>query len=290
MEAGLKAARAGGNRQQPRRRRVVALSNSFHGRTAGALAIAGQERYRRPFEPLMEGVEFIPPNDCGALRMAVDGETAAVVTETVQGEGGIWPLQREFVAEVRNVTHRSGALWIADETQCGLGRTGNRFAYQMYKGVDLPDIVVTAKPLAGGLPLGATMFSEEAAAAIELGMHGTTFGGGPLACRVALETLSVIDELLPRYSGGLGLFPRISPRVAETSQNAITEIRAVGLMAGIQLSIPGEDFVQACAAKGLAINCTHETVLRLLPPFIVTSRDIVEAVAILDDVLSRRRD
>lgn len=289
MEAALKAARANGNRQQPRRRRVVALSNSFHGRSAGALAITGQERYRRPFEPLMERVEFIPPNDCAALCMAVDRETAAVVTETVQGEGGIWPLQPEFVAEVRDVTWRSGAFWIADETQCGLGRTGNRFAYQMYKRVDLPDIVVAAKPLAGGLPLGATMFSEKAAAAIELGMHGTTFGGGPLACRVALETLSVIDETLPHIRE-VATYLHESLRGLQKRHSVITEIRAVGLMAGIQLSIPGEDFVQACAAKGLAINCTHETVLRLLPPFIVTPREIIEAVTILDDVLSMRRD
>ena len=289
MEAALKAARAGGNRQQPRRRRVVALSNSFHGRSAGALAITGQERYRRPFEPLMEGVEFLPPNDCGALRMAVDGETAAVVTETVQGEGGIWPLQPDFVAEVRDVTRRSGAFWIADETQCGLGRTGHRFAYQMYQGVNLPDIVVTAKPLAGGLPLGATMFSEEAASAIELGMHGTTFGGGPLACRVAIETLSVIDELLPHIRE-VATYLHESLRGLQKRHSVITEVRAVGLMAGLQLSVSGEDFVQACAAKGLAINCTHETVLRLLPPFIVTSREIIEAVTILDEVLSKRRD
>jgi acetylornithine/succinyldiaminopimelate/putrescine aminotransferase len=286
VETALKAARAAGNRQQPRKWKIVALHNGFHGRTMGALAVTGQPTYRRPFEPLMDGVEFIAANDRDALRKVIDTETAAVILEVVQGEGGIHPLSRAFVADVRELTLRAGAMWIADETQCGLGRTGTRFAYQMFEEAGLPDIVVTAKPLAGGLPLGATMFSEAAAAAIPLGMHGTTFGGGPLACRVALEVLGIVDELLPHIRAtGAHFHERL--RWLAGRHRIITEIRGTGLMAGIQLSVPGDVFVDACLDRGLAINCTHDTVLRLLPPFIVTPDEIDEALSIVDTALRR---
>jgi predicted acetylornithine/succinylornithine family transaminase len=283
VEAALKAARAAGNGRQPRRRKIVALHNSFHGRTMGALAVTGQPTYRQPFAPLIEEVEFIAANDREALRQAVDTETAAVILEVVQGEGGIHPLSRAFVADVRDLTARVGAMWIADETQCGLGRTGTRFAYQMFSEIGLPDIVVTAKPLAGGLPLGATIFSESAAAAMPLGMHGTTFGGGPLACRVAIEVLAVVDELLPHICATGAYFQERLRGLAR--HRVVTEIRGVGLMAGIQLSVPGSGLVDACLDRGLAINCTHDTVLRLLPPFIVTPGEIDEALSIVDDVL-----
>ena len=284
VETALKAARAAGNRQQPGKRKIVALHNSFHGRTMGALAVTGQPKYRQPFAPLIEEVEFIAANDRDALYKAVDAETAAVILEVVQGEGGIHPLSRSFVADVRELTARAGAMWIADETQCGLGRTGTRFAYQMFNEIGLPDIVVTAKPLAGGLPLGATIFSESAAAAIPLGMHGTTFGGGPLACRVAIEVLSVVDELLPQIRA-TGAYLQERLRGLAARHRVVTETRGVGLMAGIQLSASGDAFVDACLDRGLAINCTHDTVLRLLPPFIVTRAEIDEALSIVDDVL-----
>ena len=284
VETALKAARAAGNRHQPIKRKIVALHNGFHGRTMGALAVTGQEKYRRPFEPLVEGVEFIAANDRDALRRVVDRETAAVILEVVQGEGGIHPLSHAFVAEVRSLTQSVGAMWIADETQCGLGRTGTRFAYQQFPDVGLPDIVVTAKPLAGGLPLGATIFSEGAAAAIPLGMHGTTFGGGPLACRVAIDVLEMVDALLPHIrAAGEHLHDRL--RWLAARHRVVTEIRCVGLMAGIQLGVPGDRFVEACLQRGLAINCTHDTVLRLLPPLIVTPGEIDEAIAILDAAL-----
>jgi acetylornithine aminotransferase/acetylornithine/N-succinyldiaminopimelate aminotransferase len=262
----------------------VALHNSFHGRTSGALAVTGQPQYREPFEPLMADVEFIAANDRQALRKAVDAETAAVILEVVQGEGGIHPLSRAFVHDVRALTTHAGAMWIADETQCGLGRTGTRFAYQMFEEVGLPDMVVTAKPLAGGLPLGATLFSDAAAAALPLGMHGTTFGGGPLACRMAIEVLAIVDELLPHIRAA-GLYFQENLRRIATRHAVVEEVRGVGLMAGIQLSVPGEPFVTACLDRGLAINCTHNTVLRLLPPFIVTPREIDDALSIVDTVL-----
>jgi predicted acetylornithine/succinylornithine family transaminase len=284
VETALKAARAAGNCHEPKRRKMVALANSFHGRTMGALAVTGQPKYRQPFEPLVESVEFIAANDRDALRQAIDQETAAVILEVVQGEGGIHPLSRGFVADVRSLTACVGAMWIADETQCGLGRTGTRFAYQQFEDVGLPDIVVTAKPLAGGLPLGATIFSSAAAAALPLGMHGTTFGGGPLACRVAIEVLSMVDELLPQVrAAGAHFHERL--RWLAGRHRVVSEIRSAGLMAGIQLGEPGDRYVEACLRRGLAINCTHETVLRLLPPLIVTPAEIDEAIAILDRAL-----
>jgi predicted acetylornithine/succinylornithine family transaminase len=284
MEASLKAARAAGNRQSAPRRKVVALVNSFHGRSAGALSITGQPEYRAPFEPLIDGVEFVETNDRAAMCAAVDRTTAAVVTETIQGEGGIYPLTPQFLGVVRDVSRRAGALWIADETQCGLGRTGWRFAFQAFKELDAPDIIVTAKPLAGGLPLGATIFSE-AASIFEPGMHGTTFGGGPLACRVALEVLTLIDELLPAVrENGVFLFECL--RGLQARHSIVNEVRGAGLMAGIDLAVAGEKIVHACLERGLAINCTHETVLRLLPPFIVGRAEIEKAVSILDEVLS----
>lgn len=280
MEAALKAAKAYGRG----RHGMVALENSFHGRSIGSLSITGQEKYRHAFQPLLSGVKFIEANDIEALRDVVNSETTAIVTEVIQGEGGIYPLSEEFLREVRLVADRHDALWIADETQCGLGRTGWRFAYQRFANL-LPDIVVTAKPLAGGLPLGATIFSERAAQAIGKGMHGTTFGGGPLACRVALEVLEVIDGLLPRVvRAGAYLHDRL--RELQRRHDVIEEIRGVGMMAGIQLRVAGGPYVEKAARRGLLINCTHETVLRLLPPLIAREAEVDEAMATLEVVLS----
>ena len=274
MEAALKAARGLANKQGRRRHRIISLENSFHGRTAGALAITGQPKYRDPFAPLIPDVVFIPANDVGALEAAANEETIAIVTETIQGEGGIYPLENSFMEAIAN---QHGALWIADETQCGLGRTGERFAYQPHR----PDIVVTAKPLAGGLPLGATMFSALAACGIDPGMHGTTFGGGPLACRVALAFLDETERLLPeiRRNGEY-----LHERLRELRHTL--EIRGRGLMAGIQLAEPGEPFVRKARDAGLVINCTHGNVLRLLPPFIAGRAEIDQACSILAKVLS----
>ena len=195
MEAALKAVRAHGRAIQLRKTKLVALNNSFHGRTFGSLAITGQPKYQRPFGPLAPQVTFVDPNDNIGLANAVTHDTAAVIVEPVLGEGGIYPLTADFLQLTRELATRHHALLVADETQCGLGRTGRHFAYE-WSGIR-PDIVVTAKPLAAGLPLGATLFTEEAAQTLPLGLHGTTFGGGPLACRVAIEFLSLLNDLLP---------------------------------------------------------------------------------------------
>jgi predicted acetylornithine/succinylornithine family transaminase len=267
MEVALKTAKAGG------RHEIVAIENGFHGRTSGALSVTSDPKYRVPFEPLLPGVTFVPANDIGALRAAVSEKTAAVVIETVQGEGGVHTMTEAYLREVRRATAAHGALWIADETQCGLGRTGHYFAYQRFDGL-LPDIVTTAKPLAAGIPLGATIFSERAAGLIKAGEHGSTFGGGPLACRVALVVLEMVEELLPHIRA-IGAY--LHNRLVEFGY----AVRGEGLMAGVQLDDPGGNVVDEARENGLLINCTHDTVLRFLPPYIATKAHVDEAVEIL---------
>ncbi|HEV3330125.1 MAG TPA: acetylornithine transaminase [Bryobacteraceae bacterium] len=280
MEAALKAVRA---RAHPQPARLVALRGSFHGRTLGSLAVTGQPDLQRRFEPFAAEVVFIEPNDCAALRDAVSERTAAVILEPVLGEGGIYPLDAGFLQQAREVTERTGGWLVADETQCGLGRTGKYFAYQW--ALIRPDIVITAKPLAGGLPLGATLFTEEAAQFLPPHSHGTTFGGGPLACRVALEFLALLDEALPQICELSNQFRQRLEGLRERHP-VIREIRSKGLMYGIQLTRPGRPFVDAALDRGLLINCTQETVLRLLPPYIIQLEEMDRAVEILNDVFS----
>lgn len=282
MEAALKAARALANSRGRYSHRIVSLENSFHGRTAGALSVTGQSKYREPFLPLTPGVVFVPANDREALARAVTPDTIAIVAETIQGEGGIHMLTPEFLSAIRAHATAIGALWIADETQCGLGRTGHRFAFQAFPEIPPPDVIVTAKPLAGGLPLGATIFSETAAAAIATGMHGTTFGGGPLTCRAALAFLEEVDRLLPAIREN-GTYLQL--QLNTLSSPLIREIRGRGLMAGIELTVPGEPFVHQALALGLVINCTHGNVLRLLPPYIAGRSEIDCAVETLRQIL-----
>lgn len=280
METALKAAKAYGTRRALGKFRIVALNGGFHGRTMGSLSVTGSFKYRQPFHPLLPGITFVTRNSIDELRAAVTDETAAIVVEPVQGEGGIYPLQADFLQEIQRLAVHHDALWIADETQCGLGRTGSYFAFQRIPNIQ-PDIVVTAKPLAAGLPLGATMFNEKAASAFGPGTHGSTFGGGPLACRVALEVLDIIEELLPRIrTNGTYLRERLHELPAQ-------EIRTAGMMAGIEMSTPAASLVDEALQQGLLINCTHETTLRLLPPYIATQEHIDEAMATLQTLCTQ---
>jgi acetylornithine/N-succinyldiaminopimelate aminotransferase len=282
MEAALKAARARANRSGRSRHRIIAFENGFHGRTAGSLSVTSKPEYREPFQPLVPDVVFLPANDIDALRAAAGPDLIAIVAETVQGEGGIFLLTPEFLRAIRTTSTEYDALWIADETQCGLGRTGARFAWQQFPEAGRPDIIVTAKPLAAGLPLGATLFSNEAGAAITQGMHGTTFGGGPLTCRVALAFLEEVDRLLPqiRENGDY-----LHAQLSELACPIVKEVRGRGLMAGIEIDALGDPFVRKALDAGLVINCTHSNVLRLLPPYIVSREEIDQACAILRQIL-----
>jgi acetylornithine/N-succinyldiaminopimelate aminotransferase len=264
-----------------RKHRILALENSFHGRTFGAVSVTATEKYRLPFAPLVPGVEFVRFNDVADLESKFDDTICAMLLETIQGEGGIYAVSEDFWNRARALATKNGALLIADEIQCGLGRTGRYFAYQKFS--SKPDVVVVAKPLAAGLPLGAILTSEAVAQRVSPGLHGSTFGGGPLACATALEFLNIIEEEK--------LLENIRSRSAELREGLsalatkfpfIRQIRGEGLMIGIELSIDGAPFVQQALLKGLLINCTHDFTLRLLPPFLVTRAEVRQFLRLLE--------
>jgi acetylornithine/N-succinyldiaminopimelate aminotransferase len=286
MEGALKMIHSHGRAINPQKFEVIALDNSFHGRTMGALSITGQAKYRADFEPLVPGARFVPINDLAALEAAFSSNTAGIVLEMIQGEGGIYPVTPEFVAKARELADRHNALLVADETQCGVGRPGTYFAYQRAQHVTMPDVMVTAKPLACGIPLGVIMANEKAASAIKPGMHGSTFGGGALACRVALEFCDMLDELLPAIQRVGGYF-HVQLNEMARKHGFIKEVRGFGLMLGVELNMPGKQIVLDCMAEGLLINCTHDTVLRMLPAYIVTEKEADQALKILHKVFSK---
>lgn len=288
MEGALKMARAYGRKVGPEKYRIVSLEDSFHGRTLGALSITGQEKYRRDFEPLLSGVRFVPRNDVTALEQVVGDDTAAIVFELVQGEGGIHPLTAAYVRKARELADRFNALLIFDEIQCGVGRPGTYFSYQLIDPPVLPDIMVAAKPLACGIPLGVIVANERAAVGIGAGMHGSTFGGGPLACRVALEFFDILDTLLPQIVHVGGYF-RMRLNELTRHHSFIKEIRGIGLMIGVELDIPGKQIVVDAIEQGLLINCTHDVVLRLLPPYILTEQDVDRGMSSLNKVLKKAK-
>ncbi len=288
IEGALKMARAHGRSLNPEKYEFVSLDNSFHGRTMGSLSVTGQPKYRADFEPLLPGVRFVPVNDIPALEAAVTERTAGIVMEMIQGEGGIYPLTGQFVAKARELADRHNALLIADETQCGVGRPGTYFAYQRSTHAILPDVMVAAKPLACGIPLGVIMANEKAAAAIKPGMHGSTFGGGALACRVAIEFLDILDELLPSIQRVGGYF-HVKLNELARKHSFVKEVRGFGLMIGMELAFPGKQLVLDGIAEGLLFNCTHDTVLRFLPPYITTEREVDQALKILGKLLAKAR-
>jgi acetylornithine aminotransferase/acetylornithine/N-succinyldiaminopimelate aminotransferase len=268
--------------------KLLALENSFHGRTAGALSLTATLKYREPFAPLLPGVEFVRFNDVDDLEAKFNSSVCALFLETVQGEGGIHPVSEEFYRRARELATRHGASLVADEIQCGLGRTGRAFAYEKFAKThgQAPDIVAIAKPLAGGLPLGAFLASEEFASAMTPGLHGTTFGGGPLVCATALEFLSVIEE--ENLMGNVrtrGAELRSGLEALKSKFNFIREVRGEGLMLGVELDLDGAPYIGQALANGLIINCAHERTLRLLPPFIITRRHVEEFLGKFETVL-----
>ena len=287
-EGSLKMMKAHGHAIHPDKYEIIALENSFHGRSIGALSITGQPKYRKDFEPLMPGARFVPPNDIAALEAAVSERTAGICIEWIQGEGGVLPIDAAFSRRARELADKFDALLCFDEIQCGVGRTGKYFGYQLTEPAVMPDIMIAAKPLACGLPLGIIVANERAAKAIRPGMHGSTFGGNALAARVALEFFDILDGLLPSITGTGDYFvARLRELAAKYS--FIKEVRGYGLMIGVELSVPGKDIVSRAMDAGLLLNCTHDTVLRFLPPYIITETHVDEAVEILDRVLAAVR-
>jgi len=293
-EAALKLARAHATQLRESGKKIgakiLALEHSFHGRTMGSVATTHKAKYREPFEPVMPNVAFVNFDDVADLRASFSDEVCAICIEPVQGEGGIRPVSKEFFATARELCNQTGALLLADEIQCGMGRTGEWCAYQHY-GI-LPDVVTLAKPLAGGLPMGSMLCTEEAAQAFTPGMHGTTFGGGPLACAVAIAAIDYMQQnkMLEQVRSLGGYFRRQLDSLATRHRNII-DVRGLGLMLCIELD-NAEDARLAAAAmldRHIIINRTSETVLRFLPPFVIETKHVDETVAALDAVLTQVR-
>ncbi len=269
--------------------RILALEHSFHGRTMGAVATTHKLKYRAPFAPVMPDVEFIPFNDTAALRAAFSNETCAIALEVIQGEGGINPVSDEFLRTARELCDSTGALLLCDEIQSGMGRTGTWCAYQHY-GIQ-PDITTLAKPLANGVPIGAMLCTEEAARAITPGMHGTTFGGNPLACAAAI---AVIDEMRRtrklQHVRSTGDYFLSQLRALQARHPAILDVRGRGLMIGVELESAGlaTQLLAGMLAQRILLNRTHETVLRFLPPFLITREHVDRAIAALDVLLTQQ--
>jgi acetylornithine aminotransferase/acetylornithine/N-succinyldiaminopimelate aminotransferase len=291
MDGALKLARAYARAKSApgsahRKTRILALENSFHGRTFGAVSITYPEKYRAPFAPLVPGVEFVRFNDVVDLESKFDDTVCALVVESIQGEGGISPVSQNFWLAAQSLAAQHDAALIADEIQCGLGRTGYRFAYQKFNAP--PDIVTVAKPLAGGLPLGAFVANEKFAAAFTPGMHGTTFGGGPLVCATAIEFLTIVEEQdLLKNVRERGAELRAGLETLATRFDFIREVRGEGLMLGVDLTIDGSPIIQDALRRGLLINCTHDHILRLLPPFIIGRREVAEFLEKFETVLAQ---
>ena len=285
VEAALKLARAYAHAQKGKDKSVIlTLKNSFHGRTFGALSITTQEKYQAPFRPLVPDVKIVEEFTVSALEKAFSDRICAFVMEPVQGEGGVVPLPAEFVNAGRKLCDRYDALLIADEIQCGLGRTGKYFAFEHY-GIK-PDVVTLAKSLAAGYPLGAMLGNSRVADSFKAGDHGTTFGGGPLACRLALEVLDIIDqEGLVAKVAELGNYLIRGLKELAPRHRSIGEIRGMGLMIGIEIGSAAPDVVKHLLKRGIITNAAHDTVLRLLPPFIISKDHIDEFLAALDEVL-----
>jgi acetylornithine/N-succinyldiaminopimelate aminotransferase len=267
--------------------KFLALEHDFHGRTMGSVATTHKEKYRLPFEPVMPGVEFIRFNDVADLRAKFSTEFCAICIEPVQGEGGIHPVSKEFFAAARELCNSTGALLLADEIQCGFGRTGKWFAYQHY-GI-LPDVTTLAKPIANGLPMGAMLCTNEAARAITPGMHGTTFGGGPLVCAVAIAVIDTIKkENILDHIREVGDFFHAELSKLATRHDCIVDVRGIGLMLGLELN--SADLAQQVAAqlmeRHIIVNRTSDTVLRFLPPFILERKHVETAIKALDEIVS----
>jgi acetylornithine aminotransferase/acetylornithine/N-succinyldiaminopimelate aminotransferase len=295
-EAALKLARAHAlllrTQGKPIGTRFLALQHSFHGRSMGSVSTTHKPLYREPFAPLIPSVDFVPFNDVAALRAAFSSDICAIAIECIQGEGGINLVSQPFLQAARELCDSTGALLLLDEIQSGMGRTGKWCAYQHY-GIQ-PDVTTLAKPLAGGIPIGAMLCTEDAARAITPGMHGTTFGGSPFACAVAVAVIDFlkngeIDHASPlAHIIETGDYFRQQLLALQARHPSIVEVRGLGLMIGVELD--SEPLAKAVLAgmisRRILLNRTHETVLRFLPPFLITRQHVDQAIAALDDLLT----
>ena len=288
-EGAIKLARAYARKNHPaepfERYEILAVENSFHGRTSGALAATWPEKYRAPFEPLLPGVRFVRLNDVAHLRECFTPRVAALIVETIQGEGGVVKISEEFLKAGEALARARDALLVSDEIQCGLGRTGMVFEFKRY-GLK-PDVVLVAKSLAAGLPLGAIIAREGVAEAFSAGVHGTTFGGGPLQCRVALKVLEIIERRgFLEHVREVGAYFQQQLELLRRELAVIREVRGEGLMLAAELSVPCKDVVRQALEAGFILNCTQTKVLRFLPPLVLERRHVDELMAALRPILA----
>ena len=285
MEASLKFARRYFYTAGEKRSQIVALEESFHGRTLGALSITSDEHYRAPFEPLLGGVTWVPANDPAALAAAVSTDTLAIVAEPIQGEGGVRPLTPAFARAINDAADRTGCLVIADEVQSGLGRTGHAF-YSQVIGLK-PHLMTLGKALGGGMPVGATLLDEKVASRISYGDHGTTYGGNLMACRAALFFLEQLIDggVMSHVARVGGLFER-SLREMAARHSFIKDVRGAGLIWGLDLAIDATAIVPLGLKHGVIVNRTADSVVRMLPPLVITEAEIAEGLSRLDAALS----
>lgn len=286
-EGAIKIARKWGSdhplKDGTKRYEIIAFKNSFHGRTLATLAATGQEKFHVSFKPLQQKFVFAEFNNIDSVKKLINKNTVAVMIELVQGEGGINIADKKFVKDLRKLCDDKNLLLICDEIQCGLARTGKTFAWQHY-GIK-PDIFTLAKAIANGLPLGAVVADKKVAEVFNYGDHGSTFGGNPVSCAAAVATLKLITPKLLKDVTDKSKYFVKKLNELKKKFSCIKEVRSLGLLVGVELDFAGKDIVEFCIAKGLLINCTQGNVLRFLPPFVITKKDIDKAIKILEDAL-----
>ena len=267
---------------------IITMENSFHGRTLATITATAQTKYQQGFAPLPAGFKYVPFNDFDALKSAITDKTGAIMFELIQGEGGINVVDKEYVLKVRQLCDEKGILLIFDEVQTGMGRTGTVFLFKQY-GV-APDVMTLAKSLGGGMPIGAMAAESKFADVLQPGTHASTFGGSPIVCAAALAVFEAIKkERLLANTKKMGDYLRGLLLALKDKYNFISDVRGLGLMLGVELNMEGKAIVQCCIEKGLLINCTHDKVLRIMPPLIVTKQEIDKAIKILDEVLYKQQ-
>ena len=286
-EGAIKIARKWGSdhplKDGTKRYEIIAFKNSFHGRTLATLAATGQEKFHIPFKPLQQKFVFAEFNNIDSVKKLINKNTVAIMIELVQGEGGINIADKKFVKDLRKLCDDKNLLLICDEIQCGLARTGKTFAWQHY-GIK-PDIFTLAKAIANGLPLGAVVADKKVAEVFNYGDHGSTFGGNPVSCAAAAATLKLITPKLLKDVTDKSKYFVKKLNELKKKFSCIKEVRSLGLLVGVELDFAGKDIVEFCIAKGLLINCTQGNVLRFLPPFVITKKDIDKAIKILEDAI-----
>lgn len=264
---------------------IISMMQSFHGRTLAAISATGQSKVQAGFEPLVEGFVFAEFNNIDSVRRLADEKTCAVIVEPVQGEGGVIPADKKFLEDLRALCDEKDIILIFDEVQCGLGRIGTNFAYE-YFGVP-PDVLTLAKSLGGGAPIAALLARQPFSDVFTPGKHAHTFGGNPLVCAAALAFLTeLFDKKCAERAAETGVYFRSQLMRLKKKYEIIKDVRGLGLMIGLVLSCPGKGFVTRCMQKGLLVNCTCETVIRMLPPLIVTHDECDRAISILDESLA----